>query len=474
MNVLETRFAGKAASLDKITSFVNRQLGITPLARVEVRYSSQSAAPLSASQVKVAIAKLLRDNGMPTAAVSVRAHDCPLDDASGEHVLRLYPSDKREATPAPRTGLIGWLVSRVKLIFGKAPPDAEAGQIRTEPTGRVSNQQAVALLRAAVDQSMAYLTTPTGTGIVASAGTMVFRAKLIVRLASVHEVMANLVSKDLVKAARSIGSMLRDKGLQTAPGFCVSYEYKPRVAGDGTGYASESDVEVVLTGMSHSSGSEFAEVDTEDLGNINSAYVMHCAKPKPQSDRLESTLETASAFVSASTTANANTSATASAKAQRSQTGTALPFRHTASVIHRPAATAQIVGTWEGGALVPFSKPFEVELLELPATFDRSVLQASALAKTFPHLLSVASNSCPLTVDRDSSGALALECGIRRTHDGSTLPMYFVGSKRLPLVGRQLYASGSVQVLVNDPAGVQDPATGTVLPALVMLFQLET
>jgi hypothetical protein len=119
--------------------------------------------------------------------------------------------------------------------------------------------------------------------------------------------------------------------------------------------------------------------------------------------------------------------------------------------------------------LVPFAAPIVLTWTTLPALLDRRALQASALATVQPLLLCVASNSCPLTVDCDSSGALVLECPTRHAPDGEVLPMYYVGKGLTPLVGRQTCEAGSVQLLLNDPAGVQDAANGgTVLPALVI------
>ncbi len=46
--------------------------------------------------------------------------------------------------------------------------------------------------------------------------------------------------------------------------------------------------------------------------------------------------------------------------------------------------------------------------------------------------------------------------------------MYYRADSLAPLVGEQSLGSAALQVVVNDPAGVLDGASGKTLPALVL------
>ncbi len=105
MNVIETRLAGHQATMKHITRLINRHLGGMQLARVELSFSTQSAERLVPEAAKKSIAVLLREHGMGMALVSVRPHDGPIDDASGDHVVRLFPSHRGDVPVLPRSGL---------------------------------------------------------------------------------------------------------------------------------------------------------------------------------------------------------------------------------------------------------------------------------------------------------------------------------------------------------------------------------
>ena len=420
MSVIETRLAGHQATMKNITRLINRHSGVMQFARVELSFSTQSAERLVPEAAKKSIATLLREHGMGTALVSVRPHEGPIDDASGEHVVRLFPAEQRGDQPAQRSnGIFAWLARWFPRWF-KTAPAAGSTHALVQPCpakpSALSNAATVAHLRKAVELACAYVETDTGSAIVVgrNSAQVVGSAQVVVRLDYLHEALAPMVRDYAAQAAKSIGDMVRAQGLAVAPTFTVSYAYKPRQEVIGTSYASETDVDVVL--------------------RLNGAT----AGP------LEPTLDDA-------------------------DLGTAMPVRTLTPT--QPAAAGiqmRVLGTWMGGKLQPFAKPFELPVATLPARFDRAALAAAGFASVHPGLLVVASNSCPLLINRGEDGVVRLQVAARTAAHGGSLPMYYQAETLIPLAGEEALGSAALQVVVNDPSGVVDAASGKMLAALVV------
>ncbi|MES2946265.1 MAG: hypothetical protein V4772_25625 [Pseudomonadota bacterium] len=357
MTVIETRLVGRQANLSGITRFINRQLGGMVLARVELRYSTEAAEPLAPQLAKQAIGKLLRENGFGNAAISVHAHEGQIDNATGEHVLRLFPAEvqnkKTEAESAskPASGLLAWLARIFPRWFGKTRAAHQPAKATTQPKAPdISKAEAVAHLRKAVALAAAYVETETGTAIVATRNTpqTVGEAQVIVRLPALNEVLQPLLLQNPAQSALSIAPMVSAQGLKISPGFCVTYAFKPRVTGDGTTYASESDIEVVLRLAGSKNSSHSASGQKTTAPDISKAGM------------------------------SGGTAMPATG------TGTALPPRTSPKAVP-PALTVQVLGTFQGGALQAFATPFELPFATLPARFDRNALEKSAFAKSRTH-----------------------------------------------------------------------------------------
>ncbi len=243
MNPLETRLAGNPAALKGITDFIRSHRGCTPLKRVELRYSTQSATPLDVTLAKKMIGDLLRKHGMNQTEVSVRPHEGALDHATGEHLLRLFAVE-REEQQLQRNGLWSWLARLFSQWFEPLPAARTQADVPPAPviTPRLSGAQAVDYLRRAVNQAAIHLGDETRVTM----GTTIAMARVVVRLKDVHDVLGPMVLGNLDLAAVSIGVMVRAQKLPLAPAFKVSYDYKPRYETEGTIYAHEADVEVVL------------------------------------------------------------------------------------------------------------------------------------------------------------------------------------------------------------------------------------
>lgn len=438
MNAIEFRLSGRQASLagisSTITRSINRQFAQQRIARVELRYSTQSPDPLAPQAAKQAISQLLRESGFGAAAVSVRAHEGPIDDATGEHLLRLVPAEPAVVAAAPASaqtsGLRAWLARMFPMWFGSAQGAASADQ-QTRSAGpaprksppTTSAREAVAHLRKAVELAARYVETDTGTAVAAgsTAVQQIGEARVIVRLDNLHGVLGPLVSMDATKAAQSIGPMVRASGLATADAFKVSYSYVPRVAGDGTAYATESDVEVRLI--------------------LASALVSSC---------------TAGRSAASESTALA--------------CGTLMPAPATAQREATPALTLRVLGTLHAD----FAQPFVMHFASLPARFDRQALEQAGFARAHPGLLQVVSNSCPLHIrageggEHGEQGEWLLDAGTRSVPGGLSTPMYFMPDTLTGLTSPLRITSARQRLIVNAPSGVHDPVSGRVLPALVI------
>lgn len=428
MTVIETRLSGRQASVNHITRCIHRQLGQGPLARVELRYSTQSAAPLAPQAAKQAISTLLRESGMGLAAVSVRAHEGPIDDATGEHLLRMFPARKEEAkTPRddPSNAPRSWWSRLLKKVFGR-----KVEVIRDEPmlaseAPAMTRAEAVAHLREAVGLACSYLESSTGSAIVPKRGETspeVAEACVVVRLEALHRVLGPLVAGDAVRAAQSIGPMVRANGQTPSRAFRVSYRYQARTSGDGTAYASESDVEVTL----RTAGSD--------------------RPPTGTSEQRPSVDGSTSALLPLPPAAGI---------------GTLMPK---AAVDRSTALTIRVLGTLSQ----KFDRPFDLKFDRLPAQFDRNVLEGAGFGHEHPELLAVASNSCPLLIDASTFGQAVLNAGIRKGIVSAYTAMYHDRSTLKGLVGEVPIPTSGLQLVVNSPLGVHDPISGRQLSPLVI------
>jgi hypothetical protein len=443
MSVIEIRLSHRQATLAGITRAIDQQLGRTPLARVELRYSTQARVPLLPQEAKQKIALLLRDHGHGTAAISVRPHEGPIDDATGEHLLRMMPSARAPDSPAADgAGAVaaGWRASLARWMpWRRAAPAAddrvEPGLAAPAPPPAVNRVEAVQKLRQAVHKGSGFLETGTGTGIVAqgraggsTGGSAVGQACVIVRLDALHLVLEPLVRQD----PAAIGAMLRSAGLTLSPGFQVAYRFERAQAGDGTSYANESDVEVRLIAAS-AAGHEAPSMTAGRAAPVSRSTGGMTTLPSP-----------------------GGTTALPAAGG-----GTALPARP------QPAVTLRVLGTLDQ----PFDRPFEVFFMSLPARLDRNALERAGFGLVHPGLLPVASNSCPLVIQGRSGGEWQVQATARGSADGQhpPTPMYFRLRDRSPVSGPATLATGEAEpLLVNAPHGSICPQTGRRLPALVI------
>jgi hypothetical protein len=428
---IEIRLTGNQANLAGVRRSVHRHLGQGHLTRVELRYSTCAQVQISVQQARQEIAKVLGEAGADaTTPVSVRAHEDRIDEASGEHCLKLFFAAAADRPAASADPSLPWWKRWLARLFPRAAVVVDpAGAASTVVAPRVDPQEAVRRLREAVELATRFI--DGAQGAVAASGvrnTMpIDEARVVVRVPELHQALVPLIVDDPKGATRTIGKMIAEKGLVIADGFQVRYEYKQRSDGDGTRLGIEGDLDVVL----------------RPGGPARSAT--------PGDRRAEPTLPARPTNGTLLPQVAAN---------PRAEAQTLLPLPATPA----PVLTIRVIGTTK----LRFEVPFDLRFDRLPARFDRHALEQAGFGRFHPELLRVASNSCPLVIDRDAGGHAQVRASMRSGPDGADLPMYHDPDAltALPDVA-PLSITRAQRVVVNSPAGVPDPA-GVLLPALVI------
>jgi len=435
--VQEFTLADKQATVAGVTKLINRHLRGQPLRRVEVRFSTHAGQPFDPNAAMQQIKGLLREHGLSAVEVSVRALELAIDDAAGEHRVRLLHKD--EAQPSPAAGSFGSRLGErtggrfsgllARLVPGRrasAPmaghgatqltqvpvpqPQPKAPQPPAEPA--VPQKRAVELLK----QALAVAVRDEGPTL---GDVAVQSLRITVRLASLHQALSPLVARDAVGAGQWATRLLAEHQIAAGPGLRVAYDYKPPQQGEHTEVVAGSDVEV------HLSREALAPVPL----------------PQPRHEPAQATLMPVPGV---------DEGATLMPRAQAPQA----------------ALTVRVLGTTERN----FDAPFELRFDSLPATFDRAALQRGGFAARHGAALRVASQSCPLVVDRDADGGLVLRAGAR---PGTTqLPMYFRADNQVGVMGTVALRTPAEVLVVNGPLPLVDPASGERLHPLVIELAL--
>ena len=125
--VQEFTLTDKQATVAGVTKLINRHLRGTTLRRIEVRFSTQVSPAFDPNVAMPQIKALLREHGLSAVEVSVRAQELAIDDAAGEHRVRLLHKEPAPSAPAVKKGsgapLAGWLA---RLLPGRRGPEPEA------------------------------------------------------------------------------------------------------------------------------------------------------------------------------------------------------------------------------------------------------------------------------------------------------------------------------------------------------------
>jgi len=432
-HVIETRLAGSQATQAGVVRFVNRNLSQGPFARVELLYSTQARGRIEPAQARSQIKQLLGEHGMADVAVSARAHGGLLDDASGEHLVRLYPDEPRgpaeaafdAADAAPQGGIRGWL-GRWLRFSQRDPraPTVEAG---------ITSAEATAHLRAAVAAAVRDKVSRGQHGPWAA-------AELVVSLPALDASLRPLVMGDLSRAAGSVGQQLAALRQPVADGFALRYSFRTPATGEGTSYSADSDIEVLLHRLPQGAGpTSSGSVQTPALAEAPAPFAPgamgriepRLAAPAPQATLLPT----------------------------RPEPATLLPRTPA-----RKTLAVRVSGTLDGD----FARPLELRFDQLPARIDRDAMARAGLGAMHGELLVTVSNHAALTVRAGVDGGVEVIAARREVPGGESLPMYFDRETLRPLGERTPLPADGLRVVVNDPAGLWDAAGGRRLPALVL------
>lgn len=445
--VQEFTLADKQATVAGVTKLVNRHLRGQTLRRVEVRFSTQAAQPFDTNAAMQQLKGLLREHGLSAVEVSVRAMELAMDDATGEHRVRLLHKEMAPPSPAGTTvggrtgGRFGNLLAR--LLPGRRASAAGAGQAGQGSTQIGAAAPAAAVVPAppaepAVPQKRAVELLKQALALaVRDEGPMlgevaVQSLHITVRQAGLHQAMGPLVARDAAGAGLWAARLLAEHQIAAAPGLRVAYTYKPPQQGEHTEVVAGSDVEIHLSREALAAEPQPQPVPRAAAPQTRAEPTLGTLMPL---DRLGNRVDDGA---------------------------TILPRAELA-----PAAlTVRVLGTTECN----FDAPFELRFDRLPATFDRAALQRAGFASRHGAALRVASQSCPLVIDRDADGGLVLRAGAR---PGTTeLPMYFRADNQVGVLGKVALRTRTEVLVVNGPLPLVDPASGERLHPLVIELAL--
>ncbi len=433
---------------------VHRRLKGRHWARIEVRFSTQAAGAFPIDLVRDQLAALAGEAGLKC-AVSVRPIEMPLDDALGQHIVRLVPPPGRAEVKAPAAG--GWLARLLQrwprlARFGGAPAaaqdQAEATAQATAPSRQAAPPVAAVSQRQATELLLRALAAAVADEVPALAKLPVRRVVVTVRNDELHAALRRLTVDDAPRAADWLRRQLQETHrFAVDPGLELQYRHEPKVLGEGTRAAGGGDLELHLLRERAIEPDEAAPAPgAVDVPVMHEPMPLHTATTTPQAQ-----YETALPSVAGASTVD-------------------LP---TAMPAAEPLLRVRVLGTTQG----PYDTPFELRFDRLPARFDRAALVDAGFGQAHGEAISVVSQSCPLSVDRGPDGGLRVQAGLRRAAGaaGATdmgRAMYYRNDTRAPLVGTVDLHSTREVLIVNDPHSVVDPRSGTPLHPLLIELQL--
>lgn len=470
--VQEFTLADKQATVAGVTKLINRHLRGTSLRRVEVRFSTQASQPFDPNVAMPQIKGLLREHGLSAVEVSVRALELAIDDAAGEHRVRLLHKDMTQPAAGGASvgnrfgGRFAGLLSRlVPGRLGRAPqagqgstqvlapqPQPVAPQPPAEPA--VPQKRAVELLK----QALAVAVREEGPML---GDVAVQSLHITVRQAGLHQALSPLVARDAAGAGQWAARLLAEHQIAAGPSLRVAYIYKPPLQGEHTEVVAGSDVEIHLSREALAPASQPAPrapspaVHPAPVPVLDDAVPMPARWPAPAAALPQAPKALAEPFL--------GTIMPMDRVDDRLDDGATILPR---AVLPQAALTVRVLGTTERN----FDAPFELRFDSLPATFDRAALQRGGFATRHGAALRVASQSCPLVIDRDGDGGLVLRAGAR---PGTTeLPMYFRADNQAGVMGTVALRTRAEVLVVNGPLPLVDPASGERLHPLVIEIAL--
>ncbi|MBL8331037.1 MAG: hypothetical protein JNJ71_19525 [Rubrivivax sp.] len=454
----EFRLSPRQSSLSGITKVIDRQSRGRPLRRIELRYSTQAEQPLSPSLTTQAIGALLREQGQAGVQISVRPVESAIDDALGEHQLRLHfaepPAPREPQGPTPG-GWRGWMARLgLPLPLRKAsrqqptgaaqanggphagPTAAQLAASEAAPRAQpaLSQRQAADLLLRALNQAAKAELTLRGDRPPRASGC-VQAVVVTVRQPRLHEALHALMSGPAAGTSAWLRRQLLQRGLSVAETLGMRYRFEPIREDQGTVLAGQDDIDAqLLFEALPAAGPAAAEATV--ASTVDRAA--------------ETVVVTAAVMPAEPSAARANFTALP-----------AIAEGHTALPAPRVPRAPRLRVTVLGTTAQAYATPFVFDL-PLPARLDRASFERAGLATQDARALRVLSQSCPLLVSPAAADpGLLLEAATRGSGTAAQ-PMYFAEDGR-GIVGKQGTGRPMTRLHINGPEALIDPQGGGLL-----------
>ena len=450
---IEFRLASKTAAVTELVKAVNRHIKSKPLLRVEVRFSSQAAQGFDADRARQELRGLLSEHGHVGTAVSVRPIELPIQDAFGEHIVRLYPKP-----PAPRQDgwpqrlgerWSGWWTAR----GSKAPANSRTdeptlGAPAATPAPAAASAPAISATIAAHELRKALLLALKLRGKQAGAAAAIHAVSITVRNAELHRALAPLVGSQQDHTARWVREELQKQRAAFDPALATAYRYQAPGSGQFTELADGNDLEIVFDASVEATEPTAAIID--DGASHDGPLVDVSVKPE----------------ASDATGPSPMPPQTSSGRTMHSEP-TLMATDETA-LAAGALVRIKVLGTTDG----PFDQPFEFDASPLPVRLDRAMFEASGFGLQHRDALRVVSQSCPLLIDQDAAGRLCLSSPGRPLDNGHVRAMYHDSDTGVGIMGSVCHDGDEAGVMVNGPRPVLDPTTGRRLAPLLLCVRL--
>lgn len=397
---VEHKLRNQEANLEAALRWFDRQLGgrdAAKIQRLELRFPSRSAKPIIKAVAQEKILMLSKSKGVVGIEISVRPHELPLDNDLGHVTVRALmavPESRADQPPAK-----GWLARWKDRFLGSEDADAD------ESGGAVdlSKQAAVMKLEEALGNAVQVFAQSQPSKEVGSAVITVIAPEL-------HRALApKMPPTDTHGSTVWIAHEIQIRGLNPVPEMALHYIFQQPLS-DSTNMPSNDDMTVHL----------LVPGDAQEPARAPSPKREDLGTPLPQ-------------------------------QGEGTQ-GDATPMPDPVKPSAGLSVNLRLLGTWQGGALVPLATPFECNLGPVPAQFSRSTLELKGFTQRADAALArAASNSTPLGFARDGQGGIKIHAA---TRPGGSLPMYFFLEDLAPCTGEHPL-TGPARLVVNGPAPLE-------------------